>query len=298
MASDRLGFGTHVYRFFLSKGLTPPQAAAIAGNMAWEGGGRTDLVNPGDNYRNSPRAPHSVGIAQWNDRSKALFDFARAQGIDIPEGDLRDVNYAREAIRRVPLDTQLEFAWQEMQGPERRAYGNITRAQTLQDATAGAIGYHRPAGWTWANPRAGHGFSGRMNLANQILAASGQEPSATPQFSTDPTAAPTERAPVQVAAATPRAEPTSLGGSDGNPLSTIIGAIVPGAVNQQGQLDPQEVLKQTVQNLEQAKTAQAYSQQAAPEAQNILPQRPQQPLDLSRIRQMMARRIALGTGEA
>jgi hypothetical protein len=137
--------------------------------MAWEGGGRADLVNPGDNTRNSPNAPHSIGIAQWNDRSPALVEFARSQGVDIPTGDLRDPAYARAVISRIPLQTQLDFAWHEMQGPERRAYTALSAAPDLRAATAGAIGYHRPAGFTWANPYGGHGFDQRYGLARGIL---------------------------------------------------------------------------------------------------------------------------------
>jgi hypothetical protein len=167
--NPRVEFGRRVFDYFVGRGLAPHQAAAIAGNMAWEGGGRTDLVNPGDNYRNSPGAPHSIGIAQWNDRSPALIQFARAQGIELPEGDLRDSKYAQDVIRRIPLETQLDFAWSEMQGSEGRALRNIAGAGDLRSATAGAIGYHRPAGWTSGNPEAGHGFMGRLSLANAIM---------------------------------------------------------------------------------------------------------------------------------
>jgi hypothetical protein len=110
-ATGRMGVGGEVYKYFLGKGLQPHQAAAIAGNMAWEGGGKSDLVNPGDNWRNSPGSPHSVGIGQWNDRVPALIRFAREQGIDIPQGSLTNTAYAREVIRRIPLQTQLDFAW-------------------------------------------------------------------------------------------------------------------------------------------------------------------------------------------
>jgi hypothetical protein len=168
-SADRVAFGRQIYDYFVGQGLPPHQAAAVAGNMAWESGGRTNLVNAGDNWRNSPTSPHSIGIGQWNDRAPALIEFARSQGIDMPTGDLRDVAYARDAIGRIPLQTQLAFAWDEMQGPESRAYRALTAAPDLRTATAGAIGYHRPAGFTWANPYAGHGFMSRLGLANSIL---------------------------------------------------------------------------------------------------------------------------------
>lgn len=172
MSNDRLALGRQIYDYFVGKGLAPHQAAAIAGNMAWEGGGRIDLVNPGDNIKNSPRSPHSVGVGQWNDRLPALVDYARKSGINLPDGDLRDAGYVRDVARQLPLNTQLDFAWNEMQGPERRAYEGITSGQDLRSATAGAIGYHRPAGWTRSNPYAGHGFDNRVAIADQILRAS------------------------------------------------------------------------------------------------------------------------------
>lgn len=176
--SDRLAVGRAAYNYFVERGLPPHQAAAIAGNMAWEGGGKTDLVNPGDNYKNSPRAPHSIGIGQWNDRSPALVDFARRQGFEIPAGDLRDPNYAREVIKRIPLRTQLDFAWSEMQGPERYAFDRISKGGDVRSAAEGAISYHRPAGWTRSNPAAGHGFDNRVALANSILRGSSGVPAA------------------------------------------------------------------------------------------------------------------------
>lgn len=167
--NSRLAFGQKVYDYFIGKGLQPHQAAAIAGNMAWEGSGRTDLINPGDNWKNSPRAPHSFGIAQWNDRLPGLIDYARSQGKEIPAGDLRDTNYIRSIAPKLDLDTQLGFVWNEMNGTEKRAYQGIANGNDLRSATAGAISYHRPAGWSWNNPTAGHGFEGRLSLAQQIL---------------------------------------------------------------------------------------------------------------------------------
>lgn len=171
--NQRLALGQQVYQYFLDKGLPAHQAAAIAGNMAWEGGGRTDLVNPGDNWKNSPRSPHSFGIAQWNDRLPALIDYARTQGKEIPAGDLRDQNYIRSIAPQLDLDTQLGFAWNEMQGSEGRAFKSLAAAPDLRSATAGAISYHRPAGWSWGNPYGGHGFEGRMTLAQQIQQSGG-----------------------------------------------------------------------------------------------------------------------------
>jgi hypothetical protein len=193
---SRIAFGRQVYDYFIARGMKPHQAAAVAGNMAWEGGGRSDLVNPGDNWKNSPNSPHSVGIGQWNDRAPALIQFARSQGLDVPQGDTRDQRYMQDVIRRIPLETQLAFSWNEMQGPERRAYQRISEGGDLRSATAGAIGYHRPAGFTWSNPEAGHGFSNRLSLASAIMG--GGDSPAQPQGSP---VTPVSQSPVRTASA-------------------------------------------------------------------------------------------------
>ena len=215
MASDRLGLGRNIYDYFVSKGMAPHQAAAVAGNMVWEGEGRTDAVAVGDNYKHSPNAPHSIGIGQWNDRSPALVAFAKANGVDIPDGDLRDPKYAADVAKRIPLQTQLDFAYSEMQGPEKRAYQNITNAPDLTTANAGAIGYHRPAGWTQADPYAGSGFSGRQALAEQILKqgpGQGQPYDMYGEDARKPYVSPDQTQSVQVASAAPK-PPSSLLGS-------------------------------------------------------------------------------------
>ncbi len=165
------------YAYFLEKGLPPHRAAALAGNMAWESGGRHNDVTAWDN-RKVGHAPHSIGIGQWNDRSPALVSFARQQGINLPQGDLRDVNYARTVASTVPLKTQLDFAWNEMQGSEKRAFTMVQGAGDLRTATAGGISYHRPAGWSWRNPYGGHGFNQRLAIADGIMRNYGTESAA------------------------------------------------------------------------------------------------------------------------
>lgn len=164
--------GNEAFQFFLSKGMSPKQAAGMAGNFAWESGGSHDAVTAGDNFRNSPNSPHSAGIGQWNDRLPELLRYARENGINLPEGNLRDASFVKQAIQQIPLKTQLEFAWKEMQGSENRAFQGIKSApDNLGSTTAAAMSYHRPAGWTWSNPAAGHGFANRAALAHQIYSA-------------------------------------------------------------------------------------------------------------------------------
>jgi len=157
------------YGFFLSKGLAPYQAAALAGNMAWESGGNPFDVTKNDNRKNSPNSPHSTGIVQWNDRLPAAIDFWRKNGIDIPANlNLRDPGQVKAMIKQVPLEQQLAFAWHELETTEKRALDRVKKARNLDEATAGAIGLHRPAGFTWANPRGGHAFGQRARIARMI----------------------------------------------------------------------------------------------------------------------------------
>jgi len=157
------------YGFFLSKGLAPYQAAALAGNMAWESGGNPFDVTKNDNQKNSPNSPHSTGIVQWNDRLPAAVAFWRKNGIDIPANiDLRNPSNVKAMIKMVPLEQQLAFAWHELQTTEKRAFDRVKSSRNLDEATAGAIGLHRPRGFTWSNPRGGHAFGQRMRIARMI----------------------------------------------------------------------------------------------------------------------------------
>jgi hypothetical protein len=280
---DKLAIGRQIFDYFVSKGLAPHQAAAIAGNMAWEGGGRTDLVNPGDNWKNSPRSPHSVGIGQWNDRAPALIDFARSQGVDIPQGDLRDSRYMQDVIRRIPLNTQLDFAYQEMQGSENRAFRNIQSGGDLRSAAAGAISYHRPAGWSWGNPTGGHGFAGRLSLADQVLRAAGSSPqppdgmdAASYSPRTAPSSAPTLASP-STAPSTMAAAPSSTSGG-------LLGGILPEGVSKL--LDSGDKANSTWA----AKMAEGSPE---PAGGIIAPPAPQ--VDLTALRALMQRKGLLGT---
>ena len=173
--ADPITTGRQIYDYFIARGLSPHQAAAIAGNMAHESGGNPGAVNIGDNTRRSPYAPHSFGLSQWNGpRLAGLVDYARQQGARIPQGDLRDPAYVRGLGQYLPLQTQLGYAWNEMQGPEADAYRRITAAPDLSTAVAGAVGYHRPQGYTSERPEMSLGYSGRLSLADQIMRARSQ----------------------------------------------------------------------------------------------------------------------------
>jgi hypothetical protein len=162
-----------VYDYFLSRGFQPHQAAAWAAHTMRESGGRHDALKEWDRGTDSPSvAPHSFGISQWNDtRLAGLVDFARRQGREIPTGNLRDQNYVRDLSRHIPLQTQLDYAWSELQGPERRAYDAMRNAATLEDAVAAGMSYYRPAGWTERTPTMGLGYRPAVSQAQSILDA-------------------------------------------------------------------------------------------------------------------------------
>lgn len=166
-AGSQVDIARQAYRYFLDKGLTPDQAEAWAGNFGWESGGRTDNVRDNDNPA-YPNAPHSAGVGQWNgDRLARLFQSARARGIDIPEGDLRDPNYVRQSIAKVPLSVQLDYAWDEANSTERRAFTGITSGRDARSANLGAVSYFRPRGWTAQNPAGAEAFENRLNLGRR-----------------------------------------------------------------------------------------------------------------------------------
>jgi len=135
--------------FLTQSGLPPVAAAALVGNFVAESGLRTDARNPRDGRDGSD----SIGISQWNStRAEGLKRFAAARGTSWTD-----------------LNTQLEFALEEMRTTERGTYDRLLNARTVDEATEIAIGFFRPAGWTSANPRGGHNFSGRLAEAQRVL---------------------------------------------------------------------------------------------------------------------------------
>ena len=98
------GNAEKVFNFFVSKGFEPFQAAAFVGNFGWESG--SENINPtavGDNG-------NAFGIAQWNSRRPQLYEFASKNNKPVDS-----------------LETQLEFAWYEMQNEESSAYEAIKK---------------------------------------------------------------------------------------------------------------------------------------------------------------------------
>jgi hypothetical protein len=130
-------------------GLPPLAVAALLGNLIVESGMDPAARNPGDGRDGSD----SVGIAQWNaDRAKRLQAFAKETGGDA--GGIRQ---------------QARFLLWEMQTTERDTYEKLLAANTIEEATAIAVGFFRPAGWTKARPEAAHSFQDRLAAARGAL---------------------------------------------------------------------------------------------------------------------------------
>lgn len=138
----------YAYGWFQQHGYSPVQAAGLVGNLVQESG-----VTPGDGT-NGGDGGRSNGIAQWNgSRLAGLFDYAKQRGAATPWD----------------LDTQLGYLDWELKNRETGAYQNLLGAKTVPDATAAAIGYERPQGYTAANPTAGNGWANRLAAAQQAF---------------------------------------------------------------------------------------------------------------------------------
>jgi len=98
--------GNHIIDFFIKKGLTPEQAAGIAGNLYHESRFKPNVF--GDNGT-------SYGIAQWhNERFAALKRF--------PNWDT--------------IDGQLNYLWYELNTSEKKSLINLKQTSTPQEASA------------------------------------------------------------------------------------------------------------------------------------------------------------------
>lgn len=115
----------YAYQFYLNKGLSSKDAAAIVGNLYVESGLNTTVKGTADDKG-------SVGIAQWHsERKRGLYNFARSQGKDW--GD---------------LDTQLNYVLKEGQTTHKDAFSKMLNTKTVQEATMAFMDhYEKPAEW-------------------------------------------------------------------------------------------------------------------------------------------------------
>ncbi|TIL53773.1 phage tail tip lysozyme [Mesorhizobium sp.] len=160
-------------------GVSNEFASGLVGQFAQESGFDTNARNPGDGNDGSD----SIGLAQWNGkRATALKRFAAGRGR--PTDD---------------FETQLDFVMHELKTTEKGVGRRLAAARTVEEATAAAIGYERPQGWTPQNPTGGHGWSNRLAAARSVygtpVAAGGPDVTAA-----IPAASPAAAAPVVSAA--------------------------------------------------------------------------------------------------
>jgi hypothetical protein len=135
--------------YLMSKhGLSNAAASGLVGQLSQESGFNTHAVNAGDGTDGSD----SIGMGQWNGkRARALRAFAANQGK--PADD---------------FETQLDFVVHELGTTEKGAGNRLKAARTVEEATAAAIGYERPKGWTPDNPQGGHGWANRLAAARSV----------------------------------------------------------------------------------------------------------------------------------
>jgi len=109
--------------FFISKGLTPEQAAGITGNIQSESAATWETGVIGDNGK-------SMGLAQWNkSRLIRLHQFAKDKGKEITDPN-----------------TQLEYLWHELQNKENKAYKKLLETKTAKEAGISfMVNFERPA---------------------------------------------------------------------------------------------------------------------------------------------------------
>ena len=111
-----------IWNFFKSKGLTDEQTAGVMGSLWGESNHfQPDLIEAGSGI--------GYGIAQWS--------FGRRTNLE---------NYAKERGKPASdLGVQLNFLWQELEGPENRALNMVKSALTVREATiVWTNGFERP----------------------------------------------------------------------------------------------------------------------------------------------------------
>ena len=110
--------GDQIYHALLRRGYSPPQAAALTGNILQESGG--DPSRPNDK-----EGGH--GLLQWrNERWRGLQDYAASRGSSPYDPD-----------------TQLDYIGVEMAGPEKRSATPFMAAPDVESANAALKRYIR-----------------------------------------------------------------------------------------------------------------------------------------------------------
>lgn len=142
------GAQKQAYDYFVSQGYKPHQAAGLVGNLMAESNLNTGAVSKADGRDGSD----SIGIAQWNGPRAAAFNqYATANKLNPSD-----------------INAQLGFINQELNTTEKAAGDRLRSSQDVNQATAAAVGYERPAGYTQQNPQGAIAFDKRLAYAQQL----------------------------------------------------------------------------------------------------------------------------------
>jgi len=140
------GVAAQIWNFFQGKGLKDFQIAGILGNVKAESAFNPLAIGDGGD---------AFGLFQHNDRAPALLSAIGGRG------NLGDVQ------------SQLQFAWKELQSSEGMALKKLLGSTDVRGATAAFAGFERPEGFSWANPENAHNFVGRLSGAQEALSRFG-----------------------------------------------------------------------------------------------------------------------------
>jgi hypothetical protein len=144
--TNQSGVAAQVWNYFAGKGLKDFQTAAIMGNVGGES--NFDPLAVGDGGK-------ALGLFQHNDRAPSLLNFIGGRS------NLGNVQ------------SQLEFAWKELQTSESGVLSRLLKTTNVRDATSAFAGFERPRGWSLQNPEGADNFSGRLKGAEAALSKFG-----------------------------------------------------------------------------------------------------------------------------
>lgn len=147
--------------FFQSKGMAPADAAAMVWNFQQESGKN---LNPTLSHDGGT----GFGIAGFRDPTPGQGRWTNLR------------NFAAEnKLDPNSLDAQLQFAWNELQGPENATFQKIQAARTPEEKAAAAIGYFRPRA-DYAAARAARAGEVNSLLHGQPVQVASNDPTFAP----------------------------------------------------------------------------------------------------------------------
>lgn len=216
-----MSFQQRAYQYYLSRGYSAPQAAALAGNAMVESSGRTAVL--GDKGK-------ALGLFQWHpDRQANLRAYAQREGLD-------------------PSDerTQLGFKDWELNNTERRAGAMLRSAETPEAANAAVLASLRPSGYNRSDPTRSMHYDRRLLNTQNILGSGGATLAAAPSRGEPPAPAP---------AAAP-ADPV-YGADVGTQLRRFGNWLAPDMIDAPKPLTPEEITAQKALTTELGQYGQA-----------------------------------------